>query len=125
MVLSHSGRDISSREKSWEGWEINFGRNSLRLFFFFSSRRRHTRWPRDWSSDVCSSDLEQREGHESQVEDHDEVGKQPVRHSVPESPLFAPLAGWCYGRSTISFFIGPSAASSSFFSRSGDRKSVV
>src|SRR5207253_5013524 len=28
-----------------------------RWFFFFSSRRRHTRWPRDWSSDVCSSDL--------------------------------------------------------------------
>src|SRR5439155_3774410 len=24
---------------------------------FFSRRRRHTRWPRDWSSDVCSSDL--------------------------------------------------------------------
>src|SRR5439155_3150233 len=30
---------------------------SLFFFFFFSSRRRHTRWPRDWSSDVCSSDL--------------------------------------------------------------------
>src|SRR5207253_7171554 len=29
-------------------------------FFFFSSRRRHTRWPRDWSSDVCSSDLAER-----------------------------------------------------------------
>src|SRR5436309_8276949 len=27
------------------------------LFFFFSSRRRHTRFSRDWSSDVCSSDL--------------------------------------------------------------------
>src|SRR5437660_3132501 len=27
------------------------------LLFFFSSGRRHTRWPRDWSSDVCSSDL--------------------------------------------------------------------
>src|SRR5699024_11727949 len=26
-------------------------------FFFFSSRRRHTRSKRDWSSDVCSSDL--------------------------------------------------------------------
>src|SRR5690625_6979244 len=26
-------------------------------YFFFTSRRRHTRWPRDWSSDVCSSDL--------------------------------------------------------------------
>src|SRR5690625_8021586 len=31
-------------------------RRSVPLFFF-SSRRRHTRWPRDWSSDVCSSDL--------------------------------------------------------------------
>src|SRR5439155_18796565 len=28
------------------------------ISFFFSSRRRHTRWPRDWSSDVCSSDLD-------------------------------------------------------------------
>src|SRR5215217_3875136 len=27
-------------------------------FFFFSSRRRHTRYWRDWSSDVCSSDLD-------------------------------------------------------------------
>src|SRR3712207_8638609 len=27
------------------------------LLFFFSSRRRHTRYWRDWSSDVCSSDL--------------------------------------------------------------------
>src|SRR6266852_5073599 len=29
-------------------------------YFFFSSRRRHTRCYRDWSSDVCSSDLETR-----------------------------------------------------------------
>src|SRR5207245_5789141 len=29
----------------------------LVFFFFFSSRRRHTRCYRDWSSDVCSSDL--------------------------------------------------------------------
>src|SRR6266576_3953846 len=29
----------------------------LGVFFFFSSRRRHTRSLRDWSSDVCSSDL--------------------------------------------------------------------
>src|SRR3712207_7818946 len=32
------------------------------LFFFFSSRRRHTRYWRDWSSDVCSSDLGQGPG---------------------------------------------------------------
>src|SRR2546430_5893169 len=30
------------------------------ICFFFSSRRRHTRFDCDWSSDVCSSDLEQR-----------------------------------------------------------------
>src|SRR5699024_11680117 len=33
---------------------VDFG---LRGLFFFSSRRRHTRSKRDWSSDVCSSDL--------------------------------------------------------------------
>src|SRR5690606_4726002 len=31
------------------------------LYFFFSSRRRHTRFSRDWSSDVCSSDLTSKE----------------------------------------------------------------
>src|SRR3989442_4560667 len=37
------------------------GNKCLRIwsFFFFSSRRRHTRCGRDWSSDVCSSDLHQ------------------------------------------------------------------
>src|SRR5690349_24208957 len=35
--------------------------------FFFSSRRRHTRSLRDWSSDVCSSDLE---GGVAAAEDH-------------------------------------------------------
>src|SRR5690606_40642407 len=34
----------------------------LILFCFFSSRRRHTRFSRDWSSDVCSSDLEDEMG---------------------------------------------------------------
>src|SRR2546421_3152641 len=32
--------------------------NQRSRIFFFSSRRRHTRSDRDWSSDVCSSDLE-------------------------------------------------------------------
>src|SRR2546429_6331374 len=34
-----------------------YRRCKLVFFFFFSSRRRHTRCSRDWSSDVCSSDL--------------------------------------------------------------------
>src|SRR5438874_9819671 len=39
---------------------MKYAKSSARLlcfFFFFSSRRRHTRSLRDWSSDVCSSDL--------------------------------------------------------------------
>src|SRR3712207_7520337 len=37
-----------------DGWSVKL----LEIrFFFFSSRRRHTRYWRDWSSDVCSSDL--------------------------------------------------------------------
>src|SRR5688572_31019045 len=31
--------------------------SKMAIFFFFSSRRRHTRFDCDWSSDVCSSDL--------------------------------------------------------------------
>src|SRR2546421_2041686 len=37
-----------------EDWSILL---CVYVFFFFSSRRRHTRSDRDWSSDVCSSDL--------------------------------------------------------------------
>src|SRR6185295_19554499 len=49
-----------------------FRRKSLFwVFFFFSSRRRHTRYWRDWSSDVCSSDLLDRDAgcFELQVND--------------------------------------------------------
>src|SRR5207249_11119773 len=38
--------------------EHRYVRCFVGLSFFFSSRRRHTRSKRDWSSDVCSSDLE-------------------------------------------------------------------
>src|SRR5438132_7624994 len=56
------------------------------VFFFFSSRRRHTRSLCDWSSDVCSSDLDSRharrevvaQGEQSPVEI--EEANQPVGH---------------------------------------------
>src|SRR5690606_39728480 len=44
-----------------------FGRQFF--LFFFSSRRRHTRFSRDWSSDVCSSDLLLAQGAPQLVED--------------------------------------------------------
>src|SRR5687768_1590297 len=43
------------------------------ILFFFSSRRRHTRCSRDWSSDVCSSDLT----------------PPPMRTSLPSAASFA------------------------------------
>src|SRR5256885_13204212 len=48
------------------------------LFFFFSSRRRHTRLQGDWSSDVCSSDLGQRqEKAQRRVADDIDVDVEP------------------------------------------------
>src|SRR2546429_7892292 len=42
----------------------------MSLIFFFSSRRRHTRCSRDWSSDVCSSDLAGDLGWIRRITDH-------------------------------------------------------
>src|SRR3712207_7818382 len=50
-----------------------------RRAYFFSSRRRHTRYWRDWSSDVCSSDLVGRQ-----------VGPDPFEQLVGPPPAFAP-----------------------------------
>src|SRR2546430_10230732 len=40
-----------------QGYEQPIAEEVVDAFFFFSSRRRHTRFDCDWSSDVCSSDL--------------------------------------------------------------------
>src|SRR5436305_13602657 len=47
-------------------------------FFFFSSRRRHTRCGRDWSSDVCSSDL----GLHARAEGDDEPAEQHQQRTL-------------------------------------------
>src|SRR5688500_20017754 len=59
------------------------------VFFFFSSRRRHTRLQGDWSSDVCSSDLDRRFG--SQDEQQREHLHQQERGDAPgpEPPVRA------------------------------------
>src|SRR3712207_4105203 len=54
------------------------------IFFFFSSRRRHTRSLCDWSSDVCSSDLSRLSLQEA---------KTPGAASAPDSPAPHPQAG--------------------------------
>src|SRR2546429_4588686 len=47
-------------------------------FFFFSSRRRHTRCSRDWSSDVCSSDLPE-EGIRPDAHDRGQLQSKSLR----------------------------------------------
>src|SRR5436309_6609991 len=55
--------------------------------FFFSSRRRHTRFSRDWSSDVCSSDLPLSLAPQSQALDQRPVSFDVlVPQVVEESP---------------------------------------
>src|SRR5437870_7493983 len=65
-------RKRSSAERlmsTGSGTSIGFAMSPTSLsFFFFSSSRRHTRWPRDWSSDVCSSDLKVIELTQAQAE---------------------------------------------------------
>src|SRR5207245_4159646 len=50
-----------------------------RAFFFFPSRRRHTMCYRDWSSDVCSSDLDARGDPEAK-------GSRAPRARLPGAP---------------------------------------
>src|SRR5690349_24228264 len=66
------------------------------FFFFFSSRRRHTRSLRDWSSDVCSSDLDvDRADAPARLAQLAEEGASGVRLSPKtRSPGDDPFAIW-------------------------------
>src|SRR6266850_6293495 len=57
------------------------------FFFFFSSRRRHTRLQGDWSSDVCSSDLEEGENEASLKRIRVPIGLDIGAKSAPEIAL--------------------------------------
>src|SRR3712207_8707489 len=61
---------------------------SSMLSFFFSSRRRHTRYWRDWSSDVCSSDLRV-------PPDYDELPAER-QEIILQRLAFASQRGWYY-----------------------------
>src|SRR5690242_21383801 len=57
-------------------------RTDCSISFFFSSRRRHTRLTCDWSSDVCSSDLEPVRAH-----DPDLLAAQPLAQGLQHADL--------------------------------------
>src|SRR6266481_9552653 len=68
------------------------------IVFFFSSRRRHTRWNCDWSSDVCSSDLWRSPGAYASAR------KAPGRASLPAAthkPYAMLSSRWFLGLLTV------------------------
>src|SRR6266511_5442856 len=64
----------------------------INFFVFFSSRRRHTRFSRDWSSDVCSSDLPEATPRLNPPADESAIAELEalVGHELPD----AVKAGW-------------------------------
>src|SRR5438105_5133021 len=61
------------------------------FFFFFSSRRRHTRSTRDWSSDVCSSDLALRAAILLLADLETHIARAELRRPAPHQKLVAAL----------------------------------
>src|SRR5690606_40417078 len=61
--------------------------------FFFSSRRRHTRFSRDWSSDVCSSDLPAGSDPRATPSNNDSPGETPDSPPAPCPDGRAPTPG--------------------------------
>src|SRR5699024_11247770 len=56
--------------------------------FFFSSRRRHTRSKRDWSSDVCSSDLNNVPIQQQQVSPSTPMVNEPIYLTTDKSRVY-------------------------------------
>src|SRR5206468_7424012 len=80
------------------------------VFFFFASRRRHTRSDRDWSSDVCSSDLLRRRRYKLPaalgpvVRELDHLPVAPALEG-PQARLGA--AGWRRSAGCASLVVAP------------------
>src|SRR5439155_5376304 len=74
----------------------------------FSSRRRHTRWPRDWSSDVCSSDL-----HFKELEPHFAQHRQMVEDFLKQY--------WDYYRELLAYRERPGQPEAERFSGAFDQ----
>src|SRR5690606_39635663 len=89
---------IADKASTTSSFNMTFSLTMLEIWlFFFSCRRRHSTFSRDWSSDVCSSDLAGGDLHRNR--------------SLPGAGRFAGL--------------GPGLGGLTDLSRTGDRKSVV
>src|SRR5206468_8498532 len=78
------------------------------FFFFFSSRRRHTRSDRDWSSDVCSSDLDV---HAVGAEARRMIGRTPAHISATRPLRDGVIADFSVTEQMLRHFIRKAARS--------------
>src|SRR5690625_2316382 len=99
--------DKKNRKSRYKGHCVYINHQRLLLF---SSRRRHTIWPRDWSSDVCSSDLKNSLNYVEM--DNVQAGKLATNHLID---LNHREIVWIGGPLSMTTFAG----------RYKDRKSVV
>src|SRR5258707_8413652 len=84
------------------------------FFFFFSSRRRHTRYWRDWSSDVCSSDLGPVDRGDHRLGEGTQAEHQARHVLLVGEPVARLVAAVVAGRTAVAGEV-----------QAGDRKSVV
>src|ERR1035441_10996780 len=89
-------------------------RSIMWLYFFFSSRRRHTRCLSDWSSDVCSSDLNKEAAKASEG---------LISLSQMKTPLTASSATDCKAQSLLFQGLGSRDVVADFSGGTLDRKS--
>src|SRR5207247_6650649 len=83
---------------SFVGYELHLVCYCPVPFFFFSSRRRHTRSTRDWSSDVCSSDLYRAQGGDGLIERGESL-RQAARTGQKAGAFEIQIEGGLAGRS--------------------------
>src|SRR5256886_10114736 len=100
-----------------EGWgdDGSAGRVDDNVFFFFSSRRRHTRFDCDWSSDVCSSDLDYKTGRADEY-DKANAADPFLAGTKLQLPVYVLAAAGAEKVQALYWFVS---------ARGEDRKSVV
>src|SRR5699024_3843924 len=92
------------------------------FYFFFSSRRRHTISKRDWSSDVCSSDLP---NHEIPVQENDLVIINPNIEHTEKSNKQDSLEYIALGLEGITFSLPEEESQIGLFTYQGDREEIL